>query len=79
MEDYYDIVLDIARQEVVLMSQEDKEYYLHHPDYEEHRFSYGMYLKNNYIYGQVSDVDADRMSEEIFETIIELLRKQSKY
>ena len=43
IDDYYDHVLDIAKQEVTIMSSEDKEYYLNQPDYNEHHFNYGMY------------------------------------
>lgn len=77
-ENYYDHVLDIARQEVTIMTEEDKEYYLHHPDYDEHHFGYGMYLRNNYIHGKLKVAMPDNMSEEIFETIIELLKKERK-
>ena len=77
-ENYYDHVHDIAKQEVAIMSEEDKEYYLSHPDYYEHHFEYGMYLRNNYIHGKLNVLMADSMSEEIFKTIIELLKKERK-
>ena len=76
IDDYYDHVLDIAKQEVTIMSSEDKEYYLNHPDYNEHHFNYGMYLRNNYIHCKLNVIDPDKMSREIFETIISLLRKE---
>ena len=74
-EAYYDHVFDIARQEITIMSEEDKAYYLNHPDYDEHHFEYGMYLRNNYIYGKLKVLEPDNMSEDIFETIISLLKK----
>ena len=75
-EDYAKAVMDIAKKEVRKMSNEDKEFYLNHPDYTEHHFEYGMYLRNRYIHGKYEDVIADNMSDDIFETIIKLLRKR---
>ncbi len=74
-EAYYDHVLDIARQEVKIISEKDKQHYLNHPDYDDHHFGYGMYLRNNYIYGKVKVLEPDEMSEDIFEMIISLLKK----
>jgi hypothetical protein len=75
-EDYAKAVMDIAKKEVRKMSNEDKEFYLNHPDYTEHHFEYGMYLRNRYIHGKYEHVIADNMSDDIFETIIKLLRKR---
>ena len=77
-EDYAKAVMDIAKKEVRKMSNEDKEFYLNHPDYTEHHFEYGMYLRNRYIHGKYEHVIADNMSDDIFETIIKLLRKSEK-
>ena len=52
------------------------EFYLNHPDYTEHHFEYGMYLRNRYIHGKYEHVIADNMSDDIFETIIKLLRNR---
>lgn len=75
-EDYAKAVMDIAKKEVRKMSNEDKEFYLNHPDYTEHHFEYGMYLRNRYIHGKYEHVIADNMSDDIFETIIKLLRNR---
>lgn len=77
-EDYAKAVMDIAKKEVRKMSNEDKEFYLNHPGYTEHHFEYGMYLRNRYIHGKYEHVIADNMSDDIFETIIKLLRKSEK-
>lgn len=75
-DDYYNrIVREIAEEEVNSMSDEDKEYYLEHSDYNEHHFGYGMYLRNNYIHGKIDVLSPDDMSGDIFEEIIKLLNK----
>lgn len=75
---YDDIVREIAKIEFASMDDEDKEYYLNHPDYYEHHFDYGMYLRNKYIHNKIEGaVIADNMSHHIFDKIIELLRKRA--
>lgn len=75
-DDYYNkIVREIAEEEVNSMSDEDKEYYLNHPDYNEHHFGYGMYLRNNYIHDKIDVLSPDDMSADIFEEIIKLLNR----
>lgn len=74
--DYYNkIVHEIAEEEVNSMSEDDKAYYLNHPDYNKHHFGYGMYLRNNYIHDKIDVLSPDDMSGDIFEEIIKLLNK----
>ncbi len=74
--DYQDILKRIAEKEVRTMSDEDREFYLQHPDYNELHFDYGMYLRNRYIHGKRKGKCPDKVSEDIFNRIIELLSRQ---
>ena len=53
---------EIVEKEVSILSNEDKDYLLNHPDYFDHHFGYGMYLRNEYIHSGVLDEgDDDRI------------------
>lgn len=56
-----------------------KEYLLNNPDYYEHHFGYGMYLRNKYIHNKIEGaVMEDVMSENIFDKIIALLKQENE-
>ena len=46
---------EIVEKEVSILSDEDKAFLLNHPDYLDHHFGYGMYLRNEYIHSGVLD------------------------
>ena len=76
--EYDDMVLDIAEKEVSTMSNEDRQYFLKHPNYYEHHYGYGMYLRNNYIHDKINVAMPDSMSRDIFESIISILRNEGE-
>ena len=77
---------EIAEKEVSILSNEDKDYLLNHPDYLDHHFGYGMYLRNEFIHSGVLDEGdddripilfiADDMSEILFNKIIDKLKEE---
>ncbi len=77
---------EVAEKEVSRLSKEDKAFLLKHPDYYEHHFGYGMYLRNEYIHSgilEMKDEDglqmlyiADDLSELLFNRVIKKLKKR---
>ena len=77
---------EVVEKEVSVLSKEDKAFLLKHPDYFDHHFGYGMYLRNEYIHSGVlgeEDEDkipilyiADDMSEILFNRIIDRLKEE---
>ena len=75
---------EIVDREIATLSEEDKAYLLEHPDYTEHHFGYGLYLRNEYIHSGLLDNEdeyglpilciPDDLSEMLFQKIIESLR-----
>ncbi len=73
------------KKEVSTLSDEDKAFLLNHPDYLDHHFGYGMYLRNEYVYSGVLDERdddglpmlyiADDLSEILFNEIVNRIRK----
>lgn len=52
---------------------------MNNPDYYEHHFGYGMYLRNKYIHNKIEGaVMEDVMSENIFDKIIALLKQENE-
>lgn len=71
-----DVVNDIIRQ----LDDEDKEYYLHNPEYD-HMFV-GSWIRNEYLWNKrvPSDKDEDELSEVIFKRMIEKIKEEkNKY
>ena len=61
------------------LNDSEKEYLLNHPQYFQHHFGYGLYIRNNYIHNRdFSEAGfwehPDNLSREIFEEIISVLR-----
>ncbi len=77
----------IAEKETSRLSEEDKTFLLEHPDYYEHHFGYGMYLRNEYIHSGILDTKeedgipilyiADDLSEILFDRIIEKIKEKN--
>ena len=82
---------EIVETELNRLSDEDKKALLENPDYIDHHFGYGMYIRNEYIHsGKMKDpeqntdpndpyypyIHPDNLSEIIFEKIIEKIKKQ---
>ncbi|MCD7839098.1 MAG: hypothetical protein LUG46_00570 [Erysipelotrichaceae bacterium] len=66
----------IAREVIFDLSDENKDIMLEEPEYWKYHFSLGLYIRNKYIYGKMEDVDADDVSGEILECIIEILKNE---
>lgn len=61
------------------LSEEDKMRLYEHPDYIEHHFGFGMYIRNHYIHGKELEFGvfhADDLSYEIFDALIPLIRAE---
>ncbi len=70
---------EIADLEIRKLSEDDKKALLEHPDYQEHHFGYGMYLRNEYVHSGRLKEDSmlclpDDLSEKIFMRIIRKLK-----
>ncbi len=63
------------------LTDEDKQAFREHPNPYEHHFGYGMYIRNNYLYGKELEFPAmiaDNMSHQILEKIIDMCLKEEK-
>lgn len=75
LERYYNYVKEIANKVINELSKEEKEKILKISDYSGEHFGLGLYIRNNYIYNKIDlNVDADDMSYDIFNEIIEILK-----
>lgn len=75
LEKYDNYVKEIANKVIKELSQEEKEKLINDSDYTEEHFGLGLYIRNNYIYSKIDlPVDADDMSYDIFNEIIEMLK-----
>lgn len=75
LEKYDNYVKEIANKVINELSKEEKEKLLKISDYSGVHFGLGLYIRNNYIYNKIDlNVDADDMSYDIFNKIIEILK-----
>lgn len=75
LERYDNYVKEIADKVINELSKEEKEKLLKISDYSGKLFGLGLYIRNNYIYNKIDlNVDADDMSYDIFNKIIEILK-----
>lgn len=75
LERYDNYVKEIANKVINELSKEEKEKLLKISDYSGKLFGLGLYIRNNYIYNKIDlNVDADDMSYDIFNEIIEILK-----
>ena len=75
LERYDNYVKEIANKVINELSKEEKEKLLKISDYWGKHFGLGLYIRNNYIYNKIDlNVDADDMSYDIFNKIIEMLK-----
>ena len=79
LEQYNAYVKEIANTIIMDLPDEDKEKIRKDSDYSGYHFGFGLYIRNNYIYGKVDiKVDADDMSSDIFYEIVDILNSQKK-
>ncbi len=66
-----DFIEEVANKEINSMNEKEKKSFLGKPQYQ--HFGYGLYLRNKYIHGKKFDmrIDADGMSHQIFDRIVE--------
>ncbi|MBO5521726.1 MAG: hypothetical protein J5973_08645 [Eubacterium sp.] len=61
------------------ISEEDKEAILQNPDYAQHHFWLGLYIRNRYLYTRPETerlpFRADKISRDIFERSVEILQQ----
>ena len=72
---------EIAAKCLSEMTEEDKQVFREHPNPYEHHFGYGMYIRNQYLYGNelsVPAIIADNLSSRILEKIIDTILKEEK-
>ena len=72
---------EIAAKCLSEMTEEDKQVFREHPNPYEHHFGYGMYIRNQYFYGDelsVPAIIADNLSSRILEKIIDTILKEEK-
>ena len=75
LERYDNYVKEIADKVINELSKEEKEKLLKISDHSGKHFGLGLYIRNNYIYNKIDlNVDADDMSYDIFNKIIEMLK-----
>ena len=75
LERYDNYVKEIADKVINELSKEEKEKLLKISDYSGEHLGLGPYIRNNYIYNKIDlNVDADDMSYDIFNKIIEILK-----
>ena len=62
------------------LSEEDREMILQNPDYVQHHFWLGLYIRNRYIYNNPDlsfwPYHADHISHDIFDCVVSLLRER---
>ena len=77
-EDRQAFIEDVARKCIADMTEEEKQTFMDDPDPLNYHFGYGMYIRNKYLRGKELPIefiyDADRMSGQILEKIIELVK-----
>lgn len=50
LDDYHNVINEIAKHEVFKLNENEKQTLLEHPDYAKHHFGYCLYLRNKYIH-----------------------------
>lgn len=80
IEDYNTTFLQETAESLIRdISEEDKEAILQNPDYAQHHFWLGLYIRNRYLYTRPETerlpFRADKISRDIFERSVEILQQ----